>query len=189
MQWEEIYARLLEDREDPRAWTALAVRLRRRVRRDLRHLGQAVAEDVVADTCVAVALGFGQAHGARTFGGFVLGHYLNARRRALRTSAQPTVSLDGLDIPVDDGDAGPNPDESEHLRNAVAELPSRERAALLLRYAEELSAAAIAAQLGTSEGNARQLVHRALEHLRRRLGQARHAARPSMAAVGTLGGR
>lgn len=50
-----------------------------------------------------------------------------------------------------------------------ATLPTRQRAALVLRFYEDLDFAAIAAQLGCAEATARSLVHRALADLRTRL--------------------
>ena len=175
MQWEKIYAQLVADWEDQAAWTALAARVRARARSELWRLGQDAVEELVADTCAAVAVTFDRAHGPRTFGGFVLGQYLNARRQALRAAGRPTVSLEGVEVEVAAAaaDEGLDPEQVRQLHAVLAELPPRQRAALLLRYAEELPPAGIAAQLRTSEGNARLLVHRGLGHLRRRLGPHR----------------
>jgi len=48
-------------------------------------------------------------------------------------------------------------------------LPARQRAAVTLRHLEGLSADDIAAHLGVSPVNARQLVHKGLRALRRRM--------------------
>jgi RNA polymerase sigma factor (sigma-70 family) len=48
----------------------------------------------------------------------------------------------------------------------VAELPDKQRAALLLRYAGDLSHAQVAAALGCSEEAARRSAHEGLKKLR-----------------------
>lgn len=55
------------------------------------------------------------------------------------------------------------------LRRAVAKLPPKQRAALILRYLQELAYADIAQALGCSEENARAHVYQALRRLRREL--------------------
>jgi RNA polymerase sigma factor (sigma-70 family) len=53
------------------------------------------------------------------------------------------------------------------LRREVAALPKRLRAALVLRYYSDLSVAATADALGTSEGSIKRLTHEAIAALRR----------------------
>jgi RNA polymerase sigma-70 factor (ECF subfamily) len=52
------------------------------------------------------------------------------------------------------------------LRAALAELPERQRAALVLRHYLDLPAAEAAAVLGVSPDALRQLCHRGIESLR-----------------------
>lgn len=56
------------------------------------------------------------------------------------------------------------------LAEALRLLPRRERTAVYLRFLEDSSFADIAAVIGTTEGNARVIVHRALQKLRQTLG-------------------
>ena len=60
--------------------------------------------------------------------------------------------------------------QKQRLMSALAALPVRERAALVLREIEELSTAEVAAALGTTEGTVRSQVMKAMAKLRQILG-------------------
>jgi RNA polymerase sigma-70 factor, ECF subfamily len=60
--------------------------------------------------------------------------------------------------------------QKQRLMSALAALPVRERAALVLREIEELSTAEVAAALGTTEGTVRSQVAKAMSKLRQILG-------------------
>lgn len=51
------------------------------------------------------------------------------------------------------------------LSDAIAHLPERQRQAVILRYFGNCSGAEIAARLGTTQGNARVILNRALKQL------------------------
>jgi RNA polymerase sigma factor (sigma-70 family) len=173
VNWEIIYARLLWDREDSQAWTALRLHVLRHARRDVSQRGWQVVEEVVADTVAAVALSFDRAHGADTFRGFVLGHYWNARRQAVRAEERAGVALDDLDVAELPAEIeGPSPELVELLRRALEQLPVRERTAVVLRYFEGASAVAIGQALSATEVNARQIVFRGVRRLRAQLRSA-----------------
>ena len=59
----------------------------------------------------------------------------------------------------------------EAVRRVCTGLPRRQRAALALRFYEDRDYAEIGAVLGCSEATARSYVHRALQALRRELGE------------------
>ncbi len=61
--------------------------------------------------------------------------------------------------------------EAVDLRAALARLPERQRAAIVLRYYHEYDYAAIAEALGTTEGTVGSLLSRGLERLRNDLGR------------------
>ena len=61
-------------------------------------------------------------------------------------------------------DVDDRPDED--LWQALVDLPTRQRAAVVLRFYEHLSFAEVAGVLDCQEATARSLVHRALAHLR-----------------------
>jgi RNA polymerase sigma-70 factor (ECF subfamily) len=58
-------------------------------------------------------------------------------------------------------------ERDERLRAALDRLPTRQRLAVQLRLWEHLSFADVAMRMGTTEGNARLLFHRAIESLQR----------------------
>ncbi|MBI3967351.1 MAG: sigma-70 family RNA polymerase sigma factor [Chloroflexi bacterium] len=167
MDWTEIYTRLAADRDDPVAIAALAERVRATARRKLGGLDAAAVEDAIAETCAHTVLGLASAHGAETFRGFVLGHLLNARQRALRWRPATVGSLEDADEPAVEDDAGPAPDELELLRECFGELPERERRAVALRFFADAAAERIAAELGVTIANARRIVFNGVAHLRR----------------------
>ncbi len=57
-------------------------------------------------------------------------------------------------------------EQKVRLMAALAELPERERAAVVLRGIEGLSTAETAAAMGSTEGTVRSQVSKALDHLR-----------------------
>jgi len=84
-----------------------------------------------------------------------------------------------LDDEIDDPPAPPDglPESQaifnqslDAVRNAASALPPRQRAALALRYVQELGYDEIAAALGCSEDSARAHVYQALKRLRMTLG-------------------
>jgi RNA polymerase sigma-70 factor (ECF subfamily) len=93
---------------------------------------------------------------------------LNRRRRA------PFMPLDEAGDPADpSADAGERMERDEReclLAAAIAALPDRQRAAIELTYAEELSNAEAAAVLGTSVSGMESLLVRAKRTLREKLG-------------------
>jgi RNA polymerase sigma factor (sigma-70 family) len=185
MDWESIYLRLTRDGEDTLAWHALARRIECWARAVFRGRGHSVVEDVVAETCASVALGIAGARGPETFSGFVYGHFLNVRRRALRADSfsQSYQSLDGIEIPAEGPSDDPDPDAIALLRRALACLPERERRAVTLRYFNELPSACIAAELGVTHGNARRIVFNGLRRLRSQLRPTSVEARGSIGSA------
>ena len=64
----------------------------------------------------------------------------------------------------------------DRLEHCLAQLPDRERAVVFLTFYAESAAAAVAAELGASEGNVRVIRHRALAKLRACVLAARQAS-------------
>ncbi|MCA0251608.1 MAG: SigE family RNA polymerase sigma factor [Actinobacteria bacterium] len=85
-------------------------------------------------------------------------------RRHRETPAGDPSELDG--VAADPANAWA---DAEVFGRLFATLPARQRAALILRFYEDLDFAAIGRQLGCAEPSARSLVHRALADLRTRM--------------------
>jgi RNA polymerase sigma factor (sigma-70 family) len=163
VEWTEIYLRLQRDRNDAAAWQAMQGYVRTWAQKALWDRGSHTVDDAVADTCSTAMVSFEKAHGANTFSGFVYGHFLNVRTRALR--GQIVFSIDDVDPPAPI-EQEPDSDAIEMLERCLGELAHRERNAVLLRYFEDASAERIATELQVSEGNARRIVFNGLAHLR-----------------------
>lgn len=82
-----------------------------------------------------------------------------ARRKVINLRSSATLEQEGN---------GSDPDHSdyEHLRVQLDSLPRSQAAALMMRYYLELSDAAIAKQLNTSEATVRSWISRGLKSLR-----------------------
>ncbi|HUQ54928.1 SigE family RNA polymerase sigma factor [Lentzea sp.] len=90
----------------------------------------------------------------------IVNEYLGWRRRLTRTSpraqVEPAVIPDGADERA----------ERDAMIRRLADLPRKQRAAVVLRYYTGLSDKEIAAQLGCREPTVRSQIHRALRALR-----------------------
>jgi RNA polymerase sigma-70 factor, ECF subfamily len=62
-------------------------------------------------------------------------------------------------------------EERDRLRSVLADLPDRQREAIVLRFLEELSVEQTAAAMGCAQGTVKATVHQALRSLRQRLRQ------------------
>lgn len=71
---------------------------------------------------------------------------------------------------IQDADQG-DPGLREQLRRAVLLLPHRQRMAFVLRFGQELTIEEIAEVMGCAPGTVKATLHKAVEKLRRRLGE------------------
>jgi RNA polymerase sigma-70 factor, ECF subfamily len=159
------------------------VRLLRLARTFVRR--EAIAEEVVQDTWLAVVRGIDRFEGRSQFRTWLFGVLANRARttggREARTIAvdltEPTVDparfgADGTWIDPPDVWAERAEDRrfaaelAQRARNHLDSLPEQQRQVLVLRDVEALSAADTCTALGLSEGNQRVLLHRARARLR-----------------------
>jgi DNA-directed RNA polymerase specialized sigma24 family protein len=172
VDWHEIYGRLISGREDGPAWDALERRVWAWAFPELWDRGRRVVDDVVAGTCAAVVAGLAGAYGPETFAGFVRGHYLDARRRALRAGWRPEAPPSSwTDVPAPAPGSRPPPvrEELGALRSCLEALPPRQRAAVRLRYVEGRPLAEVAVALGVDETIAQRILCLGVAQLRRGL--------------------
>ncbi len=90
--------------------------------------------------------------------------FLDGRRKRQREA--------DLHRAVDTGRAPEDPAQALTVRAAIAELPPRMRAVVVLRYWEDLSVEQTASALGCSTGNVKSTASRGLDRLRDLLGDA-----------------
>jgi RNA polymerase sigma-70 factor (ECF subfamily) len=106
-------------------------------------------------------------------------HLRASRRSVLREQAEPLALPDASAVELADQllahgespSAGPQREEvRQQVRSALAELAEADREVLVLRYLEQLSAREVGAVLGISEATAKKRALRALQRLRKLLG-------------------
>jgi DNA-directed RNA polymerase specialized sigma24 family protein len=78
---------------------------------------------------------------------------------------------------------------ADTVRRALAALPARQRAALVLRYFEDLPEAQVADLLGCSVGTVKTHTSRGIRRLRELLGDELVPADPGRARVNDLAGQ
>ncbi|GAA5191180.1 SigE family RNA polymerase sigma factor [Rugosimonospora acidiphila] len=123
------------------------------------------AEDAVQVTLAKTALAWPRLTRSDGVDRYVRRALINtviAKRRRRWWSETPTHDVDH----ADSWDEFGRLDERDALRRALAGLPARQRAAVVLRYYEDLSEAQAAEVLGCSVGNVKSLTARGLQRLR-----------------------
>jgi RNA polymerase sigma-70 factor (sigma-E family) len=131
-----------------------------------------VAEDLVQESLARTALHWRRIErtgGADAYVRKVLVNQARQRWRRRRVSERLLESDDLLELPVPDGVQ--ERVDRDQLMAALRRLPPRQRAAVVLRYFEQLSEAEAAEALGCSIGNVKSQTHRALITLRRLLAE------------------
>jgi len=160
----ELFVRVFQD-YFPRLMSYAVSRLRD------RHL----AEDVVAETFKQAYLRWCTLRDQRAVGSwlFAIAHnvmvsQMRARNRTLLPLEESPV-LEWSDMAPTPEEEAIRQDEAERLLRLLSRLSPREQEALALRFDGGLSSREIAQVLGTSEGNVRLIIFRALRRLRQLL--------------------
>jgi RNA polymerase sigma-70 factor (ECF subfamily) len=122
------------------------------------------AEDVVQDALVKAWKTRWRVRDPQKFPAWLC---MIARHRAhdVFRKRQPLPTLD----PAEPPDSSDQPDPNLHLHSALATLPELHRAALMLRYFEEMDYATIESRLGVTNGALRGILGRALAAMRKQL--------------------
>jgi|SRR5579863_377448 len=134
------------------------------------NVGPVDADDCYQETWIAALRGYPRLQHATNLRGWLLTiaarkaidlHRL--RGRAAVPMAEPPEAVAVAGHGNDGLTAG---EVSDDLWNAVATLPTKQRAAVVLRYVLDAEYATVAATMGTSEAAARRNVHEGLKQLR-----------------------
>jgi RNA polymerase sigma-70 factor (sigma-E family) len=128
---------------------------------------RALAEDLAQDAFVKV---FGRFHDLRNrdaFWWYLRRTIVNLSKSHFRRRRVERAWLARQH--VDETHADPDVDERERLRVALRSLRPEQRAAIVLRYFEDLSEADTAQALGVAVGTVKSMVSRGMERLRKEL--------------------
>jgi RNA polymerase sigma-70 factor (sigma-E family) len=129
---------------------------------------RADAEDLVQAALAKTFLAWDRIEDSGALDGYVRKAMVNThiswwRRR--RLDEYPTDEVPDRAVVDDAGDAGDS-DLQDTLRRAIDRLPQRMRAAVVLRYYEDMTEAEVADALGVSLGTVKSTVSRAVAKLR-----------------------
>lgn len=128
-----------------------------------------LAEDVTQEAFIRVAGRFGHLRSASSFDACLRQTVVNLctsqfrRRKVERAHLEREARRSAVNVDP------PNVGEHEELRSALRALPPRQRAAVVLRYYEDLSERQTGEALGISAAAVRSLVLRAMTTLRERV--------------------
>lgn len=131
-------------------------------------LGQ--AEDLVQEAFVRVIGRFGHLRVPDAFEAYLRRTIVNLHTSSLRRKRVERAYLERATTEAEPSAALPDIGEREDLWHALDHLTARQRAAIVLRFYEDLSERETAELLRTSPAAVKSLVARAMETLRARIG-------------------
>ncbi len=124
-----------------------------------------VAEDIGHDAFLKVAGRFGDLRDPGAFGAYLRRTVVNMCRARTRRLGRERTALD-RQVPHEAVDLDSRAEDRDELWPAIRRLPYRQRAALVLRYWEDLSEAQIAQAMRCSPRAVNALLSRAMATLR-----------------------
>ncbi len=119
-----------------------------------------LAEDLVQEAFVRVWRGWGNIRDQQSAPAYLRTTVVNLARRSLRHRLQERRAWSGIGDP-----RSADPGSDIDLLRALARLPARKRACVVLRYYQDLSEADTAAVLGVSVGTVKSQTAKALVRL------------------------
>ena len=130
---------------------------------------EAQAEDLAHDAFIKVAGRFGDLRDPAAFEPYLKRTVINLANSFFRRRRVERAYLEsrGRDPAPPPGSAGHDPVEREDMWRRLIVLPARQRAAIVLRYYEDLTEQQTADMLGCPVGTVKSLVSRGLDALRR----------------------
>jgi RNA polymerase sigma factor (sigma-70 family) len=161
---------------DVDAFTALVDSCRPSVMRVAYAIADGEADEVAHDAVAKAYRGLSTFRSERSFRPWLLAIVANEARNhrrsfirrealVLKVASRPAEAVDG---PADEVARN---ERRQHLLDAVARLPDRDREIVALRYFCEMSEAETAAALGVAAGTVKSRLSRALVRLRDELGE------------------
>ena len=127
---------------------------------------RALAEDLVQDAFVRFVGRFGHLRDLDAFDGYLRRTIVNLSKNVYRRRAIERSYLERRTAEDRDERTDPDVAENESIRAAIMALPERQRAAIVLRYYEDLPESEIADILHCRPATVRSLIARGLERLR-----------------------
>lgn len=166
-------------RGDLAAYTELVTRHRAGLERYAHHLlgSREEAEDALQDTLLRAYRAIGQCAQPERFRAWIMTILVNRCRTRL-SRPDPVLRDHAARIAMENARAPHGSDASflrEEIQRALANLPTDQREAFLLKHVEELSYEEIAELTGASVSALKMRVHRACERLRVELQDVHHA--------------
>jgi RNA polymerase sigma-70 factor (ECF subfamily) len=133
------------------------------------------AQDVAQEAFVRAHRGLRSFRGEAEFGTWLYRIVTNLsmnRIRQKKSRARFEVRTDGAvrDLPGPDPGDGRQPDVAAHIERALHELPTLQRAVVMLRHLNGLSTREVSSILKCSEGTVKTHLHRGLKRMRKMLG-------------------
>lgn len=128
-----------------------------------------LAEDLVQEAFIKVSGRFADLRDHAAFGGYLKRTVVNLANSTFRRRGIERAYLErhgAMLRPVSDG---PDLGARDELWRALQRLPERQRAALVLRYYEDMSEEQIASTLGAARGTVKSWISRGLDGLRMRV--------------------
>lgn len=129
-----------------------------------------LAQDLVQDAFVRVAGRFQHLRVPEAFDAYLRRTIVNLFTSHLRRKRLERLQLQRERTAADRGHHDADPAERDRMWRALQTLPPRQRAAIVLRYYEDLSEREAAGLLGCSEGTLNQLIVRGMTALRAEIG-------------------
>lgn len=134
-----------------------------------RYLGNPDVDDVVQETWLRAVRGLAGFRATSSFRTWLIGIGLNTAREALRRQSRQGHRLEANRSPPELRAASAPLDARIDLERAIADLPERHRAVLLLHDVEGFTHPEIGRLLDIATGTARSHLHHARRALRERL--------------------
>ncbi|MEP7240743.1 MAG: RNA polymerase sigma factor [Devosia sp.] len=126
------------------------------------------AEDVAQEVCIKLATAIQQFDGRSAFTSWLYRVTLNMVRDLQRSASRKNRTIDAFSVvhPEDDPGGQEETVAAHELWTAVSGLPEKQREAIMLVYADEMSHAAAAEIMGCKEATVSWHVHEAKKTLR-----------------------